>query len=131
MKGYFKLDCGIVDSIIWQAPHDAFRVWVAMLAKCDENGFVRVATPAMARLCFVERERFDEIVELLCRPDSDNKTLDSHGNHLQRVDGGWQVVRYKEYQRGLRKPDNTAAERQRRYRARQAELRGVDRTQEL
>lgn len=106
--GYSKLDCGIVDSSLWEQPHDVLRVWIAMLAKTDASGYVRVAAPAMARLCHLDRERFNEIIEQFCSPDPESRSTEHEGRRLQRVDGGWLILNYSKYREGLKQPDSSA-----------------------
>lgn len=118
-SGYSKLDCGIVDSSLWEQPHDVLRVWIAMLAKTDATGYVRVAPSAMARLCMVDRDRFNEIVEIFTNPDPDSRSPENEGRRLECVDGGWMILNYLKYREGLKQPDRTAAERKRRQRERE------------
>jgi len=115
MAGYSKLDCGIVDSSLWEMPHEYLRVWIAMLAKCDASGYVRVAAPAMARLCHLDRPAMDAIIDTFCAPDTESRTPDNEGRRLHRVDGGWQILNYTKYREGLKQPDNSK-ERTRKYR---------------
>lgn len=109
MNGYSKLDCGIVDSSLWEMPHEYLRVWIAMLAKTDATGYVRVASPAMARLCHLTREDFDRIIDVYCSPDPESRTSDNDGRRLERVEGGWQILNYTKYREGLKQPDSSAA----------------------
>lgn len=108
MSGYSKLDCGIVDSSLWEMPHEYLRVWIAMLAKTDATGYVRVAAPAMARLCHLTREEFDRIIEVYCAPDPESRTSDHDGRRLEKVEGGWQILNYSKYRDGLKQPDSSA-----------------------
>lgn len=108
MSGYSKLDCGIVDSSLWEMPHEYLRVWIAMLAKTDATGYVRVAAPAMARLCHLTREDFDRIIDVYCSPDPESRTSDHDGRRLEKVEGGWQILNYAKYREGLKQPDSSA-----------------------
>ncbi len=108
MSGYSKLDCGIVDSSLWEMPHEYLRVWIAMLSKTDATGYVRVSPPAMARLCHLNREEFDTIIEAYCAPDPESRTEDYEGRRLAKVEGGWQILNYLKYREGLKQPDSSA-----------------------
>ncbi len=108
MSGYSKLDCGIVDSSLWEMPHEYLRVWIAMLSKTDATGYVRVSPPAMARLCHLNREEFDTIIEAYCAPDPESRTEDHEGRRLAKVEGGWQILNYVNYREGLKQPDSSA-----------------------
>jgi hypothetical protein len=124
MAGYSKLDCGIVDSSLWEMPHEYLRVWIAMLAKCDASGCVRVAAPAMARLCHLDRPALDAVIDTFCAPDPESRTPDNEGRRLQRVDGGWQILNYAKYREGLKQPD-LSTDRTRRFREKQRERSGT------
>ena len=119
MRGYSKLDCGIVDSSLWEMPHEYLRVWIAMLAKTDANGYVRVAAPAMARLCHLTREEFVSVIDTFTSPDPDSRTPDHEGCRLEKVEGGWMILNYAKYREGLKQPDTTAADRKRNQRLRE------------
>jgi len=123
MSGYSKLDCGIIDSSLWEMPHEYLRVWIAMLAKTDANGYVRVAAPAMARLCHLTREEFDRIIDVYCAPDPESRTADNEGRRLEKVEGGWLILNYLKYREGLKQPD-LSTDRVRRYRGKQKECNG-------
>ena len=123
MRGYSKLDCGIVDSSLWEMPHEYLRVWIAMLAKTDANGYVRVSPPAMARLCHLDRETFDSIIEVYCSPDPDSRTDDDDGRRLEKVEGGWVILNYLKYREDLKQPD-ISTERVRRFREKQQSCNG-------
>lgn len=116
-RGFAKLDIGIVDSTIWCMSHEHLRVWIAMLAKADASGLVRVAAPMMAHLCLIDLDRFLQIASDLCAPDEYSRTPDNDGRRLESVNGGWIVLNYRLYRdSGTRSASN--AERQAKYRAR-------------
>jgi hypothetical protein len=89
-------------------PHEYLRVWIAMLSKTDATGYVRVSPPAMARLCHLNREEFDTIIEAYCAPDPESRTEDHEGRRLAKVEGGWQILNYVNYREGLKQPDSSA-----------------------
>ena len=115
-RGFAKLDSGIVDSTIWMKPHDALRVWIALLAKSDSYGIVRIASPALAHQCFVTPERLDEIMRDFCSPDADSRSPDHDGCRLQRIEGGWLIVNYLKYRDMMQRKAASHAERQAKYR---------------
>jgi hypothetical protein len=123
MAGYSKLDCGIVDSSLWEMPHEYLRVWIAMLAKTDATGYVRVAAPAMARLCHLTREDFDRIIDAYCAPDPESRTADHEGRRLEKVEGGWLILNYLKYREGLKQPDHST-NRVKKHRDKQKECNG-------
>ena len=117
-RGFAKLDVGIVDSTLWMKPHDALRVWIALLAKCDSLGIVRASAPAMAHLCFVTLERFEEIINEFSSPDEHSRTPDHGGRRLRKIDGGWLILNYLLYRDMMQRKAQSHAERQANYRER-------------
>lgn len=117
-RGFAKLDSGIVDSTLWMKDHDVLRVWVALLAKCDSYGIVRASVPAMAHLCRVTVERFEQIVRELTAPDPYSRTPDHGGRRLEAVEGGWVLLNYVAYRELGQRKAGSHAERQARYRQR-------------
>ncbi len=115
-RGFAKLDVGIVDSTMWMKPHDALRVWICLLAKCDSYGIVRAAAPALAHLCFVTLDRFEEIIEELAAPDKHSRTPDNEGRRLQKIEGGWLILNYLRYRDMMQRKAASHAERQAKYR---------------
>lgn len=103
-QGFAKLDRTITNSSLWTQGDDVLRVWVALLASADAQGYVRASAPAMARTCNVERARYDEIIEYLASPDADSRTPDHDGRRLDMVDGGYQILNHQLY-RGGRDPE--------------------------
>lgn len=115
-RGFAKLDSGIVDSTIWMKPHDALRVWIALLAKSDSYGIVRIASPALAHQCFVTPERLAEIISDFCSPDPDSRSPNSDGRRLQPIEGGWTIINYLRYRDMMQRKSASHAERQAKYR---------------
>ena len=117
MSGYSKLDCGMLNSSVWQEPHDVRVAWVTMLLLTDYHGQVRAAIPALAMHNAVSISRMEEIIQIFMSPDPYSRTKDYDGRRLIEIDGGWQVINYPKYRDGLKSPDRTNAERQARYKA--------------
>lgn len=115
-RGFAKLDSGICDSSVWMKPHDALRVWIALLAKSDSYGIVRVSAPALAHQCFVTAERLAEIMADFCAPDPDSRTPKDDGRRLQAIEGGWLIVNYLLYRDMMQRKAASHAERQAKYR---------------
>lgn len=115
-RGFAKLDSGICDSSVWMKPHDALRVWIALLAKSDSYGIVRVSAPALAHQCFVTPERLAEIMADFCSPDPDSRTPKDDGRRLQAIEGGWLIINYLLYRDMMQRKAASHAERQAKYR---------------
>ena len=97
MSSFTKLDSRIVDSTVWMQPHDALRVWIAMLAKADATGYVRASVPAMAHLCLIQLARLEEILSAFPSPAPYPRTPTDEGRRLRAVEGGWVIVNYPAY----------------------------------
>lgn len=104
MSAFTKLDSGIVHSTIWVQPHDVLRVWIALLALADQNGFARTAAPSLAHLCMVPLDRMREILTVLESPDEDSRSEAHDGRRIVKVEGGWMLVNHAAY-RAKRDPE--------------------------
>lgn len=136
---FVKLDCGILHSTLWmdRASREVF-ITALLLAEpkqveaptpalaLDRNeesgftvpagwyGFVRAAAPGILAAARVEEGEGAAALERLAAPDHQSRTPDYDGRRLVRVSGGFIVLNFFKY----RDRDHTAAERQRRLRAR-------------
>ncbi len=118
-KGWTKLDSGITKSTLWMnEDHAIIRVWIAMLAESDAGGFVRASVPAMARLCFLEIDEFEAIIEELTAPDKYSRSQVDEGRRLAVVEGGFVVLSYERY-RDMKTRAATPAERKQAQRERE------------
>jgi hypothetical protein len=104
VSAFTKLDSGIVHSTIWVQPHDVLRVWIALLALADQNGFARTAAPSLAHLCMVPLDRMREIITVLESPDEDSRSEAHDGRRIVKVEGGWMLVNHAAY-RAKRDPE--------------------------
>lgn len=119
MAGYSKLFSSIVTSSLWSESHATIRVFIAMLATCDATGFVPGSIPGFAHLARVTREEMELAVERLSAPDPDSRTPENEGRRIVVVQGGWQLVNYRDYRDRGQAKDGSRAESQRAYRERQ------------
>ena len=137
---YVKLDCGMLDSTTWfdKDGRDIFITALLMaipkefddpLPQLEVNsleatgwevpagwyGFVDAASLGIISRCGIPVERGIEALERLGSPEVESRSQAYDGRRLVRIDGGFLVLNYINY----REKDHTAAERQRRYRAKQ------------
>jgi hypothetical protein len=116
---FAKLDSGIVDSSLWAAPDHVVRVWIAILAKKDHLGIVKMAPSALRRLSNIFDDsngiKFQEAINVLESPDPESRTPDFEGRRIEKIEGGWKVLNHKLY-RKYSYSDDPAAIRQREYR---------------
>lgn len=94
---YSKLFSSIVTSSIWVADHHTFKVWIAMLAMQDSDGYVAGALPGFANLCGITLEQMQEAEAVLLGPDPYSRTPDHEGRRIERVPGGWRVLNAAKY----------------------------------
>lgn len=128
---YSKLMSSIVTSSVWVEPDSTFRVWIALLALKDKDGFVKSSVPGLANLCaFRDPDGnpvpFARALELTQRaldtflaPDPYSQNKANEGRRIAAGDGGWYVLNH-EYFRRLESKEarrESQAEWQRNYRA--------------
>lgn|SRR5262249_49110517 len=118
-RGFTKLDSGIIYSTLWWQSDSTLRVWIALLALADANGYVRASIPALAKICLKSDEETKQILHTFESPDPYSRIKAHEGRKIKTLEGGWLILNYRWY-RGLtqRKPQSHA-ERQKRYRERQ------------
>ena len=136
---FVKLDTGILDSTLWinrdlrevfitallMAEPREFTTPQAQLALTDTEptgfvappgwyGFVPAASFGIINRAGVERAPGMEALRSLGEPEGESRSKDFGGRRMLRIDGGFLILNYMKY----RDKDHTAAERQRRLRAR-------------
>lgn len=95
---YNKLFTKILDSSIWMEDVATRIVWITFLAAMDEDGFVRIASPAnVAHKARVSLEEAKHALERLEGPDDCSFDPDNEGRRLERVEGGWIVLNAPKY----------------------------------
>lgn len=97
MAGYAKVFDSLLTSSLWCHEHYVIRIWIAMLARCNQQGVVEGSIPGFASLCRVTREELEHTLEVLLAPDPDSRTPDHDGRRLEVVPGGWRILNYKAY----------------------------------
>jgi len=143
---FVKLDCGILSSSLWP-DLDARVLFITALLMAEPRelasatptlrvtalrrdgwkvppgwyGWVPAASTGIIDRSGLPRKRAAQALEKLSRPDPDSRSRDYDGRRLVRVDGGFVVLNYQKY----RDRDYGAAERMRRYRERQKDLRAA------
>ncbi len=115
---YTKLDAGITDSTIWQAPDTTRLVWITMLAMADQNGYVGASMPGLAGRARVALDACVEAVKTLESPDEWSRTKEHEGRRVAPADGGWVLLNHDKY-----RAKQNADDRRERSRIAMAELR--------
>ena len=69
MGGYAKLWSGITESSLWDGSKEARLLFVSMLARADQVGFVEAAPSGLARIANLTKEEVASALEELTSPD--------------------------------------------------------------
>lgn len=139
---FLKLDCGILDSTLWMDRDDRDVFITALLMAMPHElaaevqqieinglnptgfvvapgsyGFVGAAGPGIVRRAAIpDMSAGLAALERLGMPDPNSRSSEHEGRRMVRVDGGFIVLNFWKY----RERDYTGAERQRRFRERNA-----------
>ena len=120
MAGYTKLFSCILSSTIWQESDKTLRVWIAMLASKNAEGFVEGSIPGFAHISKVSIPDLLEAVRILSSPDPYSSNPANDGRRIQPVNGGWVVLNHKEWRDKLQQQQGSRAVDMVRYRKRKA-----------
>lgn len=117
--GFTKLDENILLSSIMSEDSDTFKVWIALLASCRENGISPATIPYLSSVCRIDIKKVQESIVKLSSPDEFSRSLENEGRRIERVDGGFSILNYHKY-RERTYSDSSTAIRQRRFREKKA-----------
>ncbi len=146
---FIKLDCGVLDSTLW-TDREAREVFITALLMAlpfevkepmpqfkvrsieptgfvvppGDYGLIRAAGVGIVRRAGIEQEIGLDALERLGDADPESRSPEWDGRRLVRVAGGFVALNYDKY----RQRDQTAADRSRRYRERNAASRVPDRS---
>lgn len=118
--GFTKLDEGILQSSIMAEDPETFKVWIALLAACKQDGIAYVSPVFLSAICRLPLESVLRSLDKLTNPDPLSRSIAQEGRRAMRVDGGYEIINYQVYR------DNSlrSAERERK-RLYREELRGL------
>lgn len=109
MPGWSKLFSSLVTSSLWCEDHPTIRVWIAMLATCDNEGRVEGSVPGFASLCRVSIPELESALAKFRAPDPHSRSKNDEGRRIRDIDGGWFIINYPEYRdRGQAKEGSRA-----------------------
>lgn len=94
---YTKLDGGITESTIWQAPDTTRLVWITMLALADQNGYVGASMPGLASRARVSLDACIAAIATLEAPDEWSRTKANDGRRVAAAEGGWVLLNHALY----------------------------------
>lgn len=95
--GFTKLDEGILQSSIIGEDSDVFKIWIALLAACKEDGVARVSPVFLSSVCKLDIKATIEALEKLKSPDPYSRSKEEEGRRIKEVDGGYFLVTYQKY----------------------------------
>jgi hypothetical protein len=120
--GFTKLDEGILQSSVMAESGSVFKVWIALLASCGQDGIAKVSSVFLSSACHLPQKTVDHAIENLSSPDPRSRSLNDEGRRIQRVDGGYRVINYEKYRAfspNEGNPNSPGAIRVRRWREKQ------------
>lgn len=97
MSPFTKLDSSIIESSIWVEDDATLRVWIALLASCNADGFVAGSVPGFASKARVTVEQMIAAIDKFSSPDPHSRTPDNDGRRIEALEGGWVVLNYAKY----------------------------------
>ena len=97
MSSFTKLVPEIIESSIWNEPAEIRVVWITMLAKKDQNHYVRGDARTISRLSNVSFEAAQKALEIFQQPDPTSHTPNNEGRRIKPADGGWIILNGEKY----------------------------------
>ena len=94
---FAKLFSSITESSLWSEPKEVRLLFVTMLAKADQNGFVEASIPGLARVANLTVEETETGLQCLESPDVYSKNPDNEGRRVLQVPGGFVLLNYEDY----------------------------------
>lgn len=92
---YTKLFSDIVDSSIWTEDSDTCKVWITLLALCNNSdGYVRGSVGWLAGKAHVKPEVCEAALRKFSEPDPASRTPDNEGRRIEFLEDGWLILNY-------------------------------------
>lgn len=95
--GFTKLDEQILQSSIMAEDPKTFKVWIALLAACRENGIAYISTTYLQAICHMTDLAVNKAIERLLSPDPASRSITDEGRRIRKVDGGFEIINYIVY----------------------------------
>jgi hypothetical protein len=94
---YAKLFTSITESSLWSEPKEVRLLFVTMLAKADQDGFVEASIPGLARVANLTIEETESSLRVLMSPDPYSKNPANEGRRIAELPGGFLLLNYDDY----------------------------------
>jgi hypothetical protein len=94
---YAKLFTSITESSLWSEPKEVRLLFVTMLAKADQDGFVEASIPGLARVANLTIDETESSLRVLMSPDPYSKNPANEGRRIAELPGGFLLLNYEDY----------------------------------
>lgn len=91
---FVKLHEQIFNSSIMEEPVEVRYVWICLLALADQEGFIDMTVPAIARRINVGVLVVEKAIKIFLQPDETSRTPTNKGRRLEKIRDsfGWKIV---------------------------------------
>ena len=114
-----KLLSSITDSSVWSEDDKTLRVWIAMMAMADRDGYVWASVDGLARRAMVTEEQAAAALLTFESPDPKSRSKEHEGRRIETVDRGWLLLNHTRF-RDMRDEDEHRKKERERKRAQRA-----------
>lgn len=76
---------------------ETFKVWITLLAACNENGTAEVSPIFLESICRIPIEKVEEALAALESPDNHSRSENDGGRRIERINGGFRILNYQKY----------------------------------
>jgi hypothetical protein len=118
-EGYTKLLSSITDSSVWKEDDRTLRVWIAMMAMADRDGYIWASVDGLARRAIVSEEEALAALAKFMAPDPKSRSKEYEGRRIEEVDRGWLMLNHTRF-RDMRDEDEHRKKERERKRAQRA-----------
>lgn len=127
MDNYVKIFPDLFESSLWAEADHVLRVWLVLLGRADQSGFVKIPIPGLAQTARVTIQQAEDAIEILGNPDQYSRSPDEGGRRIVQIEDGipeWKLVNYEKYRErgGSARSREQNRDRQRRFRERKKDV---------
>jgi hypothetical protein len=96
--GFVKIFGSLLSSTVWVGqPAHRKLMWITMLVRADQDGYVASSIPGLARDSEVTIAECEDALAHFMAPDRYSRTKEHDGIRIEEVDGGWVLLNHKKY----------------------------------
>ena len=108
-----RLLSSITDSSVWFEDDKTLRVWIAMMAMSDRDGYVWASVLGVANRAQVTVEQARAALDKFMGPDPESRSKDFDGRRVEEVDRGWLLLNKVRFRDMRDEDDRRRKERER------------------